>query len=259
MPITIRGTTAARIGRITAQLGAAVSSQRGTVTAPASRNGRLVSNLGVVATSLRGQFAVPAARDGKMPIALGVALSSLRGTFSPAIQAPVWSGPPDKQFIFGVAENWDISQYDSKGATDLITKVAGTLVTGLSYDQTNKRIIYNGTGPIAGSNGHQLMADDIAPSTLVSISSPQVTEGDTGQNVTLRFVLSRSTDGRPPISYSAATTSAGTATPSVDFTPFSQSGTISAGQSINLDVVVIGDVISEGDETVDMQVTLAWA
>lgn len=91
----------------------------------------------------------------------------------------------------------------------------------------------------------------------LSLSSPSVVEGDSGTSV-LRFVLSRGADGKGDINYTAATTNDGTATAGVDFTAFSSSGTISASQSINLDVSVIGDTDIESNETVVMRVTGAW-
>jgi hypothetical protein len=144
---------------------------------------------------------------------------------------------------------------DNSGSIPLPTGVINNTTLG-RYEYTDS------TGVVGGSNGHIITADDgglAAASTFISVSNPTVTEDDVGTNVTLRFVLSRSGDGQPPISYSAFTTSAGTATPNVDFTPFSQSGTINSGQSINLDVTVIGDAVAENDETVDMQVDASWA
>jgi hypothetical protein len=96
------------------------------------------------------------------------------------------------------------------------------------------------------------------PESLLTLSTPSVQEGDSGETV-LRFVLSRDTDGFPSIAYSAETTTAGTATVAVDFEAFTGSGTIASGASVNLDVVVIGDIDAESDETVVMEVTGAWA
>lgn len=76
-----------------------------------------------------------------------------------------WATVPTISFTQGVAATADISQYDSRGSTDTITHTAGTLPTGVSYDQANKRYAYDGVGAIGGTNGHILTADDAGADT----------------------------------------------------------------------------------------------
>lgn len=162
MPITIRGSTASRVARIFSSFGSLAASGRGTFTAPASRNGRVLLALGALAPSLRGQFAVPAARDGKVSSGLGALSTGIRGSFAVPNQPPVWQTVPTITFTLGTAANRDISQYvsDPEGQPLTITKVSGTLPTGVTYNPAQKRYEYDGVGAVGGTNGHIFTADD---------------------------------------------------------------------------------------------------
>ena len=91
--------------------------------------------------------------------------------------------------------------------------------------------------------------DDAAPS--LSVSSPSVTEGDSGSvTITFKATLSAASGKTVKVNYADAGT--GTATSGTDYTAFT-SGTLtfSAGDtSKDIDVTVTGDSLDEPDETV---------
>ncbi len=93
--------------------------------------------------------------------------------------------------------------------------------------------------------------DDDAPT--ITISAPSVTEGNPPTNPPLSFVVSLSTASGLPVNFNYATNgAAGTATAGTDYTAIaSTAGSIPAGDlSVTLPVTVIGDLVSEGNETV---------
>lgn len=113
---------------------------------------------------------------------------------------------------------------------------------------------------IRGNSGSTSATGGVSNATaesLLSLSSPSVSEGDSG-TVNLTFVLSRGADGQGTIGYRARTTAVGTATAGVDFVDLLATGTIAASGSVNINVVVNGDTDVEGDETVQLEVVGAF-
>ncbi len=93
--------------------------------------------------------------------------------------------------------------------------------------------------------------DDAAPT--ITISAPSVVEGNPPTSTPLNFVVSLNTASGLPVNFNYATNGAtGTATAGTDYTAVpSTAGSIAAGQlSVTLPVTVLGDVLSEGNETV---------
>ena len=93
--------------------------------------------------------------------------------------------------------------------------------------------------------------DDVAPT--ITISAPSVVEGNPPTSTPLNFVVSLNTASGLPVNFNFATNgAAGTATAGTDYTAVpSTAGSIAAGQlSVTLPVSVLGDVLSEGNETV---------
>jgi len=76
--------------------------------------------------------------------------------------APVWTTVPTITFVQGTASNQSIAGYVSDPNNDplTITKNAVALPTGVTYNQTQQRYEYNGSGTIASTSGHILTADD---------------------------------------------------------------------------------------------------
>jgi hypothetical protein len=92
----------------------------------------------------------------------------------------------------------------------------------------------------------------VNPESLLSMGPQSLAEGDGGSS-NMTFQLVRGADGYGPISYSYETLP-GTATAGVDYTHVSGSGTINAGQTINISVPVLGDTSDESDETFSLRV-----
>lgn len=90
------------------------------------------------------------------------------------------------------------------------------------------------------------------PESLLSMANQSLAEGDVG-STNMRFPLVRQADGYPPIAFDYAT-SPGSATPGVDYTHTSGSGTIGSGQTFNIDVPILGDTDDESDETFQLRV-----
>ena len=101
-----------------------------------------------------------------------------------------------------------------------------------------------------------IIDDDASPS--LSISSPSVTEGDSG-STNLRFVVTLSTASGRTVTVNASQGTGGTATSGTDYTAISATDlNFSAGTTTkNFDVSVTGDTLDEPDETV--VVTLSGA
>lgn len=83
----------------------------------------------------------------------------------PVNHAPVWQTVPNITFTQGVASSVSIASYvsDPDGDPLTITKNATALPAGVTYDQANKRFVYNGVGAIATTTGHILTASDGKP------------------------------------------------------------------------------------------------
>ena len=101
-----------------------------------------------------------------------------------------------------------------------------------------------------------IIDDDASPS--LSISSPSVTEGDSG-STNLRFQVTLSTASGRGVTVNASQGTGGTATSGTDYTAISATDlSFSAGTTTkNFDVSVTGDTLDEPDETV--VVTLSGA
>src|SRR5690349_23626514 len=78
---------------------------------------------------------------------------------------PVWSPVPSFVFAQGIASSISVADYvtDADGDALTINMSAGSLPTGATYDAANKRVVYDGTGPIGSSAGNILTADDGKP------------------------------------------------------------------------------------------------
>lgn len=83
----------------------------------------------------------------------------------PANRAPVWQTVPNITFTKGVASSVSIASYvsDPDGDPLTITKNATALPAGVTYDQANKRFVYDGVGALATTSGHILTASDGKP------------------------------------------------------------------------------------------------
>lgn len=79
-------------------------------------------------------------------------------------QAPLWQTVPTIVFTQGVASSVSIAGFvtDPNGDPLTITE-QGALPAGVTYDQANKRFVYNGSGPVASAGGIVLIADDGKP------------------------------------------------------------------------------------------------
>jgi hypothetical protein len=87
------------------------------------------------------------------------------GGGGPAVnQAPLWRTVPNIVFTQGVASSISIASFvtDPDGDPLTITE-QGALPTGVTYDQANKRFVYDGSGPVASVSGIVLIADDGRP------------------------------------------------------------------------------------------------
>lgn len=84
---------------------------------------------------------------------------------SVANSAPVWQGVPAITFVKGVASSVSIAAFvnDPNGDPLTITKNAVALPTGVTYDQANKRFVYDGIGDVGSTSGNILTADDGRP------------------------------------------------------------------------------------------------
>jgi len=173
VPITIKGVTETRTGRVSAALGVVAASLRGTFNAPASEVGQVLVSLGRLSASLRGQFALPVGRTGLIAgKSFGPAVASLRG----------------------------IGNLES----------------------------------------------------LLSMANRSLTEGNSG-TTNMTFALVRGADPYGLITFSYQTID-GTATAGSDYTAVSGTSTIASGQTVNINVPIIGDTNVEADETFTLRV-----
>lgn len=90
------------------------------------------------------------------------------------------------------------------------------------------------------------------PESLLSMANQSQAEGNSG-SANMRFPLVRQADGYPSIKFDYQT-EPGSATPGVDYTHTSGSGTIASGQTVNIDVPILGDTDVESDETFSVRV-----
>lgn len=95
----------------------------------------------------------------------GTAWQSLVAAPAPVNAAPVWSTVPTITFTQGVAGSISIAGFvtDPNGDPLTITKNAAALPVGVTYDQANKRFVYDGIGVSGSTGGHVLTADDGKP------------------------------------------------------------------------------------------------
>ncbi len=123
--------------------------------------------------------------------------------------------------------------------------------TNDTADETDETITVSGTsGSLTVNSATITLSDDDAAPTL-SISSPSVTEGNSGsKNLTFTVSLSPASGKQVTVNYADAGT--GTATSGTDYTAITGGSlTFTAGQtSKTFDVSVTGDVLDESNETV---------
>lgn len=85
----------------------------------------------------------------------------------PVNQAPVWQTIPTITFTQGVAATISIAAFVSDPNGDPLTITLQpndpALPAGVTYDSANKRFVYNGSGGVATTSGHVLVADDGKP------------------------------------------------------------------------------------------------
>jgi hypothetical protein len=81
---------------------------------------------------------------------------------SPENRAPRWRTIPAIAFTQGVASSFSIAEYvsDDDGDALAITLDDRALPVGVTFDAENLRFDYDGSGPVASSDGHVLTADD---------------------------------------------------------------------------------------------------
>ncbi len=73
---------------------------------------------------------------------------------------PSWSGTPTTQFTLGSAATVSLSTFctDPEGDPITYTSIGAALPTGVSIDNVNKRLVYNGAGTAGSTAGVQLRA-----------------------------------------------------------------------------------------------------
>ncbi len=78
---------------------------------------------------------------------------------------PAWQTVPTIAFTQGVASGVSIAAYvsDPNGDALTITKNNVLLPAGVTYDQANKRFVYDGVGAVGSTGGHVLTANDGRP------------------------------------------------------------------------------------------------
>lgn len=78
----------------------------------------------------------------------------------PTYTPPTWGLIPNISFAQGVASTYSLSGYFTEGSLPPSTlSVLGTLPTGVTYDATNNRLVYNGVAAV-GSSSVQMQAED---------------------------------------------------------------------------------------------------
>ena len=140
------------------------------------------------------------------------------------------------------------------------TTSTGTVtITGLdnALDEPNKSVTVSGTvshNGVATPTAKTLTITDDDPAPMLSISSPSVTEGDSGsKNLTFTATLSAASGRQVTVQYADAGT--GTATSGTDYTAITAATlTFAAGTtSQTFNVSVTGDVLDEANETVKVR------
>jgi hypothetical protein len=78
---------------------------------------------------------------------------------------PVWQTVPTIAFTQGVASGVSIAAYVSDPDGDALTIIKNNVLlpAGVTYDQANKRFVYDGVGAVGSTGGHVLTADDGRP------------------------------------------------------------------------------------------------
>lgn len=93
--------------------------------------------------------------------------------------------------------------------------------------------------------------------TLLTLANRSLTEGNSG-TTNMTFQLVRGSDVWGTIAFDYETIN-GTATAGVDYTSTTGSGTITSGQTVNINVPIIGDTAAEGDEAFTLRVfNIRW-
>lgn len=185
---------------------------------------------------------------------------------TPANAVPVWGSIIQQNVVTNEAYTFDLSQHVTDADaedTHTYSLLTGTLPTGLALNGS----IVSGTPITAGQNSTVTFrvsdGDDTAdkavvfvsvstPEPLLSMANAQLTEGDAG-SANMTFALVRTVDVYRAISFSYETV-AGTATAGSDYTAVSGTGQITAGQTFNINVPILGDTVVESDETFTVRV-----
>ena len=137
------------------------------------------------------------------------------------------------------------------------SKRVRVLVTGDATDEPDETVRLTLSGPAnatlgSASTGVGTITDDDDPPT-VSIGSPSVTEGDSGEaDLDFTVSLSAASGKQVTVKYALDGTDAGTATSGTDYTAVTETTlTFTAGQtSKTVTVKVKGDTLNEPNETV---------
>ncbi len=162
----------------------------------------------------------------------------------------------------------DATTGTATSGTDYTAITAGTLtftagttsqtfnvsVTGDTLDEANETVVVTlssaTNATISTASGTGTITDNDAMPTL-SISSPSVTEGDSGSTI-LRFTVRLSAASGRQVTVDAADAGTGTATSGTDYTAITSTPVVfSAGSTVqSFDVSVTGDTTDEANETV---------
>lgn len=180
MPITIKGATTSRIGRVNALLGTITAALRGTMTGPPGRSGRILTSHGSLASSLRGQTSVPASRNGKVSTTLGSLAAAVRGS-----TAQTWT-VPTLNFTSGQASTQSFAAYAPAGHDFFIlSPSSAALPAGVTLDSANKRFVYDGNAGATTVSGIVLLSLDTnaewANQTVGAFYSHNLTYRDTAK------------------------------------------------------------------------------
>jgi VCBS repeat-containing protein len=141
-----------------------------------------------------------------------------------------------------------------------VEQTVSVTVLGDTDFEANETVILTVTGAQAGAavqGTGTITNDDADPAAidydLSVVNTPSVVEGNNG-TVTLRYELSLDRVPTENVTINFATQTTGTATAGSDYVAQSGSVTFLAGQttSVFVDIVVNGDTLAEGDETVNV-------
>lgn len=185
---------------------------------------------------------------------------------------------PAVEFAEGEAAQYDLSQHfgaevSPASVTD-IELVSGSLPSGVTINVGTESIDYDGEGA-AAATGFQLLVttaggtflssscscsvlsqgsgSDPEAEALLTLGDATVLEGDAGYRYAV-FELSRGADGEADVVYDWATED-GTGTAGADYIAASGSGTISASETVEIRVRVLGDTSSEGNQAFTLRVS----